>query len=89
MERTSVPYITTTSGISATDGIGRRNSIVEAVIMRTIGMLPMMRPRTMPAMIAMDSPIAQPRRVSPSADQKSDRCASSASLPKISDRGGR
>ena len=44
-----VPYNTTTSGISATDGIGRRNSTVDAVAARSKGTAPMTRPSTMPA----------------------------------------
>ena len=38
-----------TSGISATDGIGRRNSMVDAVAARSNGIAPMTTPTTMPA----------------------------------------
>ena len=54
--RCSVPYSSTASGISATDGIGRRNSIVEAVNSRGKRELPISMPSTTPATTAMARP---------------------------------
>jgi hypothetical protein len=64
-----LPTSTTTSGISATDGIGRRNSIVDAVSARSTGTAPMTTPTATPASTAIASPITHVRRVWPSAVQ--------------------
>jgi hypothetical protein len=57
--------------MSATDGIGRRNSTVEAVTARSNGTLPISTPTATPATIATARPSAQPRRVCASATQQS------------------
>src|ERR1043166_4354138 len=88
VEVTPTPYSTTTSGISATDGIGRRNSTVEAVTARSTGRLPITTPATTPATTAMTRPSAQVRNVSIRACQKSGRVACSASATAIGLVGG-
>src|SRR5512132_393155 len=52
LERRSVPNSSTASGIRATEGMGRRNSMVEAVAARRAGTLPISRPSPTPAATA-------------------------------------
>ena len=83
------PNMMTASGISATDGIGRRNSMVDAVASRSTAIDPMKIPSTMPATRAMDNPVAHVRSVSASACQKTGVCSRSSSAGTISENGGR
>ena len=64
------PNSSTASGMRATDGIGRRNSMVEAVKRRRNVDEPTTRPMTTAATVEIVRPIAQPFRVSPVAAQK-------------------
>ena len=75
--------------MSATEGIGRRNSIVEAVNSCRNRKLPMTRPAAMPSTIARMRPIAQPRRVRPRFVQKAGSPSSSTKVRKIVLAGGR
>ena len=85
----SVPKSRTASGMSATDGMGRRNSMVEAVNSRVNRELPIRMPRTMPATAAIARPSAQPCRVSRTAVQKVGWPTRSASDDPISDDVGK
>ena len=51
-----MPSRSTATGISATEGTGRRNSIVEAVNSRRNGLFPMITPITTPATTEIASP---------------------------------
>jgi hypothetical protein len=84
-----LPKSRTTSGIRATEGIGRRNSMVEAVIALSSGALPITRPAATPISMARIRPIAQPRSVCPTAIQKSPSCTSRPSEEAIEVAGGR
>ena len=83
------PNSSTASGISATEGIGRKNSIVEWVSVRSTCELPMAMPITTPAITDMTSPIAQASSVSPSAVQNSALCSSLNSATMMVLNGGR
>src|SRR5215216_5422881 len=89
LERRSVPNSSTARGIRATEGMGRRNSMVEPVAARRAGTLPSSRPSPTPAATATARPIAHPSRVSPSAVQNDGRPSSSARAPAIRLVGGR
>ncbi|GAP47627.1 short-chain dehydrogenase/reductase SDR [Streptomyces azureus] len=84
-----MPYTSTASGISATDGMGRRNSIVEAVAARRYGTTEISTPATIPAQDAIARPSAQPVSVSPSAVQKAKSAISSASASAMRLVGGK
>src|SRR5699024_6083109 len=71
------PKISTASGINATDGTGRINSIVELVALRKKFDEPIINPRTAAATTAITIPINQARIVSQTATQNTW----SASLP--------
>ncbi len=85
----SVPYSSTATGMSATDGMGRRNSMVEAVTARSTGTDPITTPATTPATTAMARPRPQPVRVSPSAVQNASSPSSCHRARPISEAGGR
>src|SRR5512132_3487820 len=89
LERRSVPNSSTASGIRATEGIGRRNSMVEAVAARRAGTLPISRPSPTPPATARARPMAQPSRVSPRATQNDGSPSSSARAAAIRLVGGR
>lgn len=84
-----MPYSRTARGISATEGIGRRNSIVEAVASRRYGTTETTSPTATLATTAAVSPSAQPVRVSPSAVQKAPSPASRPSAAAIRLVGGK
>src|SRR5918993_2631443 len=79
----------TAIGMSATDGIGRRNSMVEAVNSRVNRELPIRMPRTMPATLAIARQSAQRESVSRTACQKEACPTRSASDDPISDDVGK
>ncbi|WP_354003097.1 hypothetical protein [Microbacterium elymi] len=83
------PNSSTASGMSATDGIGRRNSTVEWVARRRNGESPMTTPSTQASTTAMRRPSAQASMVSPTATQKSARAAICTSWGMTSVGGGR
>src|SRR5215218_469122 len=89
LERRSVPNSSTARGISATEGIGRRNSMVEAVAARRAGTLPISSPSPTPPATATARPMAQPSRVSPRATQNEGSPSSSARAAAIRLVGGR
>src|ERR1700754_1250307 len=82
------PHSTTTSGISATDGIGRRNSMVDAVAARSTGMIPMSTPATTPSTTAIARPSSQVRTVSTTASQNRSSPICSPSVARIRLVGG-
>jgi hypothetical protein len=86
--RIPLPYSSTASGISATDGIGRRNSIVEAVAARSTGTEPISAPSASPAATASARPTSQVRSVWASATQNSGRPACPPSATAIRLVGG-
>ena len=63
------PNSSTASGMRATEGIGRRNSIVERVARSRNRLEPMAKPSTVPATTAIARPIAQLTMVSPTSRQ--------------------
>ncbi|MEO5665494.1 MAG: hypothetical protein ABIR39_19690 [Nocardioides sp.] len=75
--------------MSATDGMGRRNPIVEAVARRSTSTLPITTPTVTPATVAMLRPMAQPRMVSSSAVQNAPDESRAPSARAISLNGGR
>jgi hypothetical protein len=83
------PNSSTASGMSATEGTGRRNSIVEAVYRRSTSMLPSSRPREIPATSAMDNPIPHPSKVSVIASQNPGVCTSATIAVTIALSGGK
>src|SRR5829696_8634427 len=89
LERRSVPNSSTASGIRATEGIGRRNSMVEAVTARRAGTLPISSPSPTPPATARAKPMAQPCRVWPRAAQNEGWPSSSARAAAIRLVGGR
>src|SRR5690625_2279131 len=64
------PNTSTASGINATDGTGRKNSMVEFVNLRKNDDEPMMKPSTAAATTEMTIPISQATMVSHTATQK-------------------
>ncbi|MFB9071626.1 hypothetical protein ACFFX0_10595 [Citricoccus parietis] len=58
-----VPNRRITAGMSATDGIGRRNSTIERVYLSTRGNVPRRKPSPTPTTVATTSPIAHVRMV--------------------------
>src|SRR5690625_1342288 len=63
------PNTSTANGINATDGTGRKNSMVELVNLRKNDDEPITKPNTAAPTTAMSMPIAQARIVSQTATQ--------------------
>src|SRR5215208_8322435 len=79
-----LPQISTASGISATDGIGRRNSITARAERYSSELEPITMPTGIAIAAATASPIAQPSSVWPTAAQKSAVAISSPSAANVS-----
>ena len=75
--------------MSATDGMGRRNSIVLWVARRRNVLLPMTSPRTIAATAAISSPRNQARTVCQTASQKPAEPCCSPSYSRTALAGGR
>ncbi len=78
-----------TSGISATDGIGRRNSTTERVAASMIGTLPSSRPSGTAITAARPSPMAQASALVRACAWNRASRSSVAARPRISVAGGR
>src|SRR5699024_3727752 len=66
------PKTNTANGINATDGTGRKNSMVELVNFRKKLDEPIIKPNIAAATTAISMPIAQARKVSQTAIQKTE-----------------
>src|ERR687888_1426796 len=84
-----LPQIRIASGISATDGIGRRNSTTARTERYSSELEPMKIPAGIAIAAATSSPSAQPCSVSATAVQNVLLAASSASAANISVGGGK